>query len=107
MKEPKIGKTYTFVRRRGDVFEHTNFTRHEDGSCGFLADGHYSMFECHSDAWRQALAAMADRGFVEFCEARESGFVPADWRPTPENSTPHACSGPAMITPIPDESTNG
>jgi hypothetical protein len=97
MKEPKIGKIYTFVRRRGEVFEHTNFTRDEDGGGGFLADGHYSIFEGHADAWRQALAAMAERGFLELCEARESGFVPAEWRPTPETSTLHACRGPAIV----------
>jgi hypothetical protein len=107
MKDPKVGKTYTFVRKRGHAFEHTDFTRYEDGSGGFLADGHYSIFECHPDAWRRALAALRQRGFVELAEARESGFVPAEWQPTPENSTLHACSGPAIVTPIPDERTNG
>ena len=107
MNKPKIGKTYTFVRKHGDAFEHTDFTRHEDGSAGFVADGHAAIFECHPDAWQRALAELERLGFVELAEARESGFVPAEWQPTPENSTLHACSGPAIVTPIPDESTNG
>jgi hypothetical protein len=74
MNKPKIGKTYTFVRRREDTFEQTDFTRHEDGSSGFLVDGHYSIFECHPDAWQHALAALAELGFVELSEARKSGL---------------------------------
>jgi DNA-binding transcriptional regulator YhcF (GntR family) len=51
------------------------------------------------DAWQRALAELERLGFVELSEARQSGFVPADWQPTPENSTLHACSGPAIIHP--------
>ena len=106
MKEPIIGKTYIFVRMRGGAFEHTEFTRYEDGSGGFLADGVCSVFECHPNAWRQALAELAARGFIELAEARESSVVPADWQPTPENSTLNECLRPVAVTPI-DENTNG
>ena len=98
MKQPKVGKTYTFVRKRGEGFEHSQFTRHEDGSAGFLADGHYSIFESHPDAYQRALAALAERGFVELGEARQSGIVPPEWEPTPETSTLANCG---HVTPIP------
>lgn len=107
MKNPKIGKAYTFIRKRGEAFEHTDFTRHGDGSSGFLADGHYSIFECHPDAWQHALKELEERGFVELSEARELGLIPPDWQPTPETSTLHACRGPVAVVPIPDETTNG
>jgi hypothetical protein len=107
MNKPKIGKTYTFVRRREDTFEHTDFMRHEDGSSGFLVDGHYSIFECHLDAWQHALAALAELGFVELSEARKSGLVPADWHPTRETSTLHACRRPVTVTPISDDNAQG
>ncbi|MEZ0274450.1 MAG: hypothetical protein ACAH88_06055 [Roseimicrobium sp.] len=92
---------YTFVRKRGDAFEHTDFTRHEDGSSGFLADGHYTIFECHSDAWKQALCELEKRGFVELSEARAAGLVPADWLPTKENSTHQACVNDVRAIPDP------
>lgn len=98
MKEPKVGKTYTFVRKRGAGFEHTEFTRHEDGSAGFIADGHYSIFECHPDAWQSALAKLAERGFMELGQARQSGIVPSEWEPTPETSTLALCG---HVAPIP------
>jgi hypothetical protein len=87
MKKPKVGKTYTFVRKRGDAFEHTDFTRHEDGSAGFVADGYIAVFECRPDAWQQALAELECLGFIELGEARASGYVPIDWQPTAETST--------------------
>lgn len=91
MKQPKFGKTYKFVRKRGAAFEHTDFTRFYDGSAYFVADGYTAIFECSPDAWQQALAELERLGFVELSEARVSGFVPADWQPPPETSTLHTC----------------
>lgn len=103
MKKPKIGKTYTFVRKRGNAFEHTDFTRHEDGSAGFVADGRAAIFECRPDAWQRALSQLAELRFVELSEARESGLVSADWQPIPETSTIHACG---VAAPVPYEPPN-
>jgi hypothetical protein len=103
MKSPQVGKLCFFVRKRGDSFEHTEFTRHEDGSAGFLADGHYTIFEHHSDAWKQALCELERRGFVELSKARDAGLVPADWMPTEENSTLHGCMND--VRAIPDSAT--
>jgi hypothetical protein len=100
---PEIAKTYIFVRKRKDGFEHTEYTRHEDGSAGFLADGMYRIFECHPDAWRSALAALAEEGFVELGGAQISGLVPPEWRPTPETST-IATAEPLSIVPLDEDS---
>ena len=104
MTKTKIGETYTFGRKRGDTFEHTDFTRHEDGSAGFVADGQFAIFECHPDAWQHALAELERLGFVELKEARETGVVPGDWQPTRDTSTMNACS---VVQPTPDENANG
>lgn len=82
MKKPKVGKTYTFVRKRGDDFEYTDFTPYEDGSAGFVADGYMYVFECDPNAWQYALAHLAALGFIELSEARQMGLVSADWQPT-------------------------
>ena len=82
--KPKVGKLYFFVRQKGDSFEHTEFTRHEDGSSGFAADGFFHVHEGNSDAWRGALQALAELGFQELEEARTGGVVPMDWQPSSE-----------------------
>jgi len=87
MKTPKIGHTYKFIRKRGAGFEHTDFTSYEDGVAGFVADGHAAIFERQPDNCQAALSELERLGFVELNEARESGFVPVDWQPTPETST--------------------
>ncbi len=99
---PEIAKTYTFVRRKLDGFEHTDFTRHEDGSAGFVANGAAHIFECHPDAWQHALAALAAESFVEMGEARRSGLLPNDWLPTLETSTLASC-GPVTVMPVGDD----
>lgn len=99
ISEESLGKAYTFVRRRGEGFEHTEYVRHEDGSSGFLADGYYTIFECHPEAWRHALDRLAEIGFVEIREARQRGIISPDWEPTPETSTLAACGSPAVVEP--------
>jgi hypothetical protein len=94
--KPKIGKIYIFVRKKGDGFEHTNFARHDDGSAEFVADGFIHIFECHADAWKEALTALKNDGFVEMREAKKEGIIPIDWNPTQETSTTNS-SGPIQI----------
>ncbi|MDR3405023.1 MAG: hypothetical protein P4L99_21150 [Chthoniobacter sp.] len=98
MKKPKVGKTYTFVRKRGDTFEHTDFVRGEDGSASFVADGYISIYECDPDAWQHALDSLTQRGFIELGEAQQEGKVPLEWKPTPETSTLNSCD---VVTPVP------
>ena len=69
MLKPKIGKTYFFVRRSGDTFEHTEFMRNEDGSAN------------SPDAWCHALEALRQLGFQELREAQAQSAVPSTWKP--------------------------
>lgn len=101
MIEPEVGKSYILVRRRGDGFEHTEYVRQKDGSSGFLADGHYTIFEHDPESWRHALDHLGEIGFVEIGEARRRGVIPHDWKPTPETSTMAACRVSAIA--VPDE----
>jgi hypothetical protein len=97
MDKPKVGKCYVFVRAKGSSLEHTEFTRHEDGSAGFAADGFMHVHEGGPEAWRGALEELVKLGFEELTKAQSRGAVPADWRPstgthvlTQANGKPHA-----------------
>jgi hypothetical protein len=79
MDNPKVGKCYIFVRSMDSSFEHTEFTRHADGSAGFVADGYTHVYEGSSDAWRDALEALLALGFEEIEEAKARGVVPSNW----------------------------
>lgn len=90
------------MRRRDGEFEHTEFTRHEDGSAGFIVDRAYHVFENHPNVWRDALAKLEQLGFVELQEGRAAGAIPQSWQPTPETSCVEACRGPVTVQPITD-----
>lgn len=80
---PRVGKTYYFVRKNGEGFEHTEFIRNADGSVGFFADGFHHVHEGHPDAWQGALDQLASAGFLEMEEAKSAGLLPSEWLPTP------------------------
>ena len=98
MDNPEIGKTYVFVRRIDGHIEHTEFSRHADGSAGFLADQMYHVYENDPDSWKDALAHLERLGFVEAREAKTRGIVPQAWEPTAESSAIMACRGPIDIS---------
>ena len=82
--KPKIGKLYYFVRKKNEKITFTEFTRHADGSGGFVADGFYSMHENHPDAWEDAILELEQMGFIEMKEAMSQGIIPDSWQPVPE-----------------------
>ena len=88
MTKPKIGKRYIFVRITDGRIDHTDFTRHDDGSAGFVADGSYHIHECRPDAWQNALSELSRLGFVELREAQAQGIIPADWEPVTQSPAP-------------------
>jgi len=82
MQKPKADKPYVFVRVTDGRIDHTVFTRHSDGSAGFVIDGVWHCFELRDDVWKDALAELESLGFVELREAQSSGLVPSEWKPS-------------------------
>jgi hypothetical protein len=81
MTKPKPEKPYLFVRVADGLVEHTKFTRYDDGSAGFTAEGFVHCYELRPDAWRKALDDLQSIGFVELREAEAAGIIPPGWRP--------------------------
>jgi hypothetical protein len=80
---PKIGKLYTFARRRSDGgVDHTSFVRYADGSAMFVADGFMHPHEGNAHAWKGALEELAQLGFEEVDEAKARGTLPTTWQPS-------------------------
>ena len=81
MKDPKVEKSYMFVRLNDSAIEHARYIRSADGSAVVLYSEFAQVHERHPDAWRNALAELDVGGFVELRDAKDSGLIPQDWQP--------------------------
>jgi hypothetical protein len=81
MRLPKCNKVYFFVRSVRGHIEYVEFVLYEDDSASYVVNGKLCGIEEDPAAWKMALDAIQDGGYVESFEAMKRGIIPSDWVP--------------------------